>query len=119
METSHPYKFRLYITGNCPNSLEAVFNLQAFCIEHLPKSHEIEIVDVLLDPDRALADGILLTPLLLKLNPEPPIRIVGSLSQSECILETLGLSRDTTLSARTDGHDAKVRGRYSPEPRQD
>jgi circadian clock protein KaiB len=85
------FKFRLYIVGAAPNSLEAVSNLGAFCREHLPERHDIEIVDVVLDPMRALHDGVVLTPTLVNYLPEPTRRIVGTLSDRLTILDTLGL----------------------------
>jgi circadian clock protein KaiB len=67
-------------------------NLEAIFREHLSESHELEIVDILQDPARALADGIFLTPTLVKLAPAPVRRVVGSLSQREMLLNTLGFS---------------------------
>jgi len=85
------FKFRLYVAGDAPNSRQAIANLNAVCREYLEEKHEIEIVDVLRNPDRALANGILLTPMLVKLSPGPIRKIVGSLSQRETLLEALGL----------------------------
>jgi circadian clock protein KaiB len=51
---------------------------------------------VFLAPKRALADGILMTPTLMKLSPLPARRVVGTLSQTEPVLQALGLK---TLSA--------------------
>jgi circadian clock protein KaiB len=85
------YKFRLYIAGDAPNSLRAVANLNALCREHLPDRHQIEIVDVILEPKRALADGILLTPTLVKLLPAPVRNIVGNLGHTQTVLDALGL----------------------------
>lgn len=47
---------------------------------------------MLLDPQRALEDRVMLTPLLVKLAPEPVRRIVGNLSQRGLFVEALGLS---------------------------
>jgi circadian clock protein KaiB len=86
------YRFRLYVAGDARNSTEAVANLTALCRAKLPSAHEIEVVDVFQDPARALADGILMTPTLIKLSPSPVRRIVGTLSQSQPVLLALGLS---------------------------
>lgn len=85
------FKLRLYIASDTQNSAQAVANLTALCREHLPDRHEIEIVDVFREPKRALADGIFMTPTLVKLAPAPARRIVGTLSQTEPILQALGL----------------------------
>ena len=85
------FRFRLYVAGGAQNSAQAVTNLTALCRTHLPDNHEIEIVDVLREPKRALADNILMTPTLVKLSPGSMKRIVGNLSQTQPVLQSLGL----------------------------
>jgi circadian clock protein KaiB len=85
------FKFRLYVAGDALNSAQALANLGALCRAHLPDRHEIEVVDVFREPKRALADGILMTPTLLKLAPSPARRIVGTLSRTQPVLQVLGL----------------------------
>ncbi|MEO6874840.1 MAG: circadian clock KaiB family protein [Opitutaceae bacterium] len=93
------FKFRLYVADDTPNSSVARFNLDALCRAHLPGRHEIEIVDVLLDPTRALADGIFMTPMLVKLTPAPVRQILGTLSQTETVLQALGLNSASATAA--------------------
>jgi circadian clock protein KaiB len=91
------FKFRLYVAGDAQNSAQAIANLNALCRVHLLDRHDIEIVNVFREPKRALADGILMTPTLVKLAPSPaPRRIVGTLSQTQPVLQALGLE---TLAA--------------------
>ena len=90
------FKFRIYVAGDVQNSAKAVANLTAICREHLEDRHEIEVVDVLLEPRRALADRILMTPTLVKYWPAPVRRIVGTLSQTQPVLESLGLEASGT-----------------------
>jgi hypothetical protein len=52
---------------------------------------EIEIVDVFREPERALLDGIFMTPALVKLAPSPLRKIVGTLNQTSSVLEALGV----------------------------
>ena len=85
------FKFRLYVANDAPNSAQALANLTALCRAYLPDRHDIEIVDVFREPQRALAEGILMTPTLVKLAPSPGRRIVGTLSQTQPVLQALGL----------------------------
>jgi circadian clock protein KaiB len=85
------FKFRLYVAGDAPNSTQAVANLKSLCKAHLADRHQIEVVNVFREPKRALADGIFMTPTLVKLAPAPGQRIVGTLSQRQPVLEALGL----------------------------
>jgi circadian clock protein KaiB len=86
-----PYRFRLYVAGDTPNSALAIANLTAICRAHLAGRHEIEIVDVFRAPKQALADRILITPALVKLSPPPVRSIVGTLTDTETVLQALGL----------------------------
>ena len=85
------FKFRLYVAGDALNSAQAVANLGALCRAHLTGRHEIEVVDVFREPKRALADAVFMTPTLIKLAPPPVRRIVGTLSQTQPVLQALGL----------------------------
>jgi circadian clock protein KaiB len=86
------FKLRLYVAGNTPNSAQARTNLRALCRTHLSGRHEIEIVDVTREPNRALTDGIFMTPSLLKLAPSPVRMIVGTLSHPDSLMDALGLT---------------------------
>jgi circadian clock protein KaiB len=87
------FRFRLYVADHTQNSVRAVANLAAICREYLPGRHEIEVVDIFKEPKRALADGILMTPTLIKLAPAPVQRIVGTLSEAQTVLEALSLDQ--------------------------
>jgi circadian clock protein KaiB len=86
------YKFRLYIAGDSANSALAVQNINSICRMYLPGRYEIEHVDVFREPQRALADLVVMTPTLIKLVPLPMCRIVGTLSDTTTVLSTLGLA---------------------------
>ena len=86
-----PYRFRLYVAGDTPNSALAIANLKAICEAHLAGRHEIEIVDVFREPKLALADRVLITPALTKLSPAPVRGIVGTLTDTTTVLRALGL----------------------------
>ncbi len=82
---------RLYVAGGAPNSLQAIANLESICAEYLTGGHMLEIVDVIEEPHRAMADGVLVTPSLSKLAPQPMAQVVGNLSDRARVLVALGL----------------------------
>jgi circadian clock protein KaiB len=92
MSVRSKFQFRLFVAPGTINSAEAIANLNALCRKHLAGRHEIEVVDVFREPQRALAEQIHMTPTLLKLAPNPAARIVGTLSHTQRVLETLGLA---------------------------
>jgi circadian clock protein KaiB len=85
------FKFRLYVAGDAQNSVEAVANLTAICRKYLPDLYNIEVMDVFLEPARAVTDGIFMTPTLVKVAPAPTRTIIGNLSQTGVVLQALGL----------------------------
>jgi circadian clock protein KaiB len=90
------YKFRLYVAAHTPNSAQARANLSALCRSNLAGRHEIEVVNVFSEPERALEDGIRMTPTLIKLAPPPVRRIIGTLIETERVLQALDI--DTTVT---------------------
>ena len=86
------FRFCLYVADDAPNSSQAIANLTSFCHTYLANQHEIEIVDVLEDPHRGIAQSIILTPTLIKLTPLPVRRIIGTLSNTQVLLDVLGLT---------------------------
>jgi circadian clock protein KaiB len=85
------YVFRIYLADGAPNSVRALANLYAICRQHFPECHRIEVIDVLKDPLRALAEGIFVTPTVVKLSPAPEQQIIGNLSEEQEVLRALGL----------------------------
>ena len=89
----HPvsFKFSLFVAGNALNSMRARANLAALCRSHLKGRCEIEIVDVFKQPQRALAEGISMTPTLIQRAPAPERRIVGTLGDADSLFQTLAI----------------------------
>lgn len=81
---------RLYITGHAPNSVLAVANVRAICDEHFGSRYQLEIVDLLKEPERAFADGIIVSPTLVKIAPLPVQKIIGNLADKQQVVRTLG-----------------------------
>ncbi len=93
-EPKAAYVFRLYLAGGAPNSVRAFANLYALCRKHFPGSHRIEVIDVLKEPLRALAEAVLVTPTVVKVSPWPEQQIIGDLSEEEAVLRALGLPQN-------------------------
>lgn len=72
-----------------PRAETAIANLRRICDAELRGQYEIEVIDVLKEPDRAEQDKILATPTLIKQLPPPLRRVIGDLSNKDKVL--LGL----------------------------
>lgn len=81
---------RLYVAGQAPNSVLAIVNAKAICDEHYVHGYKLEIVDLMDHPLRALEDGIIVTPTLVKLLPKPARKVIGTLSDEKQVLLALG-----------------------------
>lgn len=83
------YKLKLYVTGQTPNSLRAIKNLEEILADEMKGMYELEVIDVLKNPQLAEQEKILATPTLSRVLPLPIRRIIGDLSQKDKVL--LGL----------------------------
>ena len=85
------YILRLYVAGQTPKCVTAFANLKKICEEHLAGQYQIEVIDLLLNPQLAAGDQILAIPTLVRKLPEPVRKIIGDLSNTERVLVGLNL----------------------------
>jgi circadian clock protein KaiB len=85
------YILKLYVTEGSSNSMRAIKNLKKI-LEVLPEDkYEIEIINLLKNPELSIIDGIIATPTLIKSYPLPPRKVIGDLSDVEKVIYGLGL----------------------------
>jgi circadian clock protein KaiB len=89
------YMFELYVAGDGFRSSSAVRTLTAMCEERLAGRYGLEVIDVLVDPERAERAKILATPTLLRRRPGPDVRIIGDLSLTRSVLAKLGVPQES------------------------
>ncbi len=85
------WKLKLYIAGQTPRSVIALRNLRRIAEEHLDGRYQIEVIDLLENPQLAKGDQILAVPTLVKDLPLPVRKIIGDLSDTERVLVGLDL----------------------------
>lgn len=85
------YELRLYVAGRTPRAITAFDNLKKLCEEHLQGKYQIEVIDLLKNPQLAKGDQILAVPTLIRKFPEPVRKIIGDLSNTEKVLIGLDL----------------------------
>ena len=85
------YDLRLYVAGQTPKSVLALANLRHICEAHLYGRYEIEVIDLMQNPQLARGDQILAVPTLVRRLPEPIKKIIGDLSNTERVLVGLDL----------------------------
>lgn len=77
------------MTGTSPRAEAAVANLRRICEEELRGRYELQVIDVLEQPQLAEDEKVLATPTLIKQLPPPLRRVIGDLSDKDKVL--LGL----------------------------
>jgi circadian clock protein KaiB len=90
-KTAEKWKLRLYVAGQTPKSVAAFANLKRACEEHLQGRYEIEVIDLLRNPQLAAGDQIVAIPTLVRKLPQPLRKIVGDLRDTERLLVGLQL----------------------------
>jgi len=94
MDQKPIWRFRLYIMGQSAKSVRALANLKRICDHYLDDAiYEIEAVDLQVSPELALLDQVIIIPTLVKLLPEPVMKLYGDLSNTEKVLEGLEFPR--------------------------
>lgn len=101
LNNSSRFHFRLYTAGPTPQSTRALVNIRRICEEHLKDRYDLEVVDLLENPEVATQDQIIAAPTLVKLFPLPTRRFIGDLSQTERILAALHLRPSNSQTPST------------------
>ena len=86
------WTLRLYVAGDSPKSRAALTNLRKLCEQHLVGRYEIEVIDLVKEPQLAKAHQILAIPTLVRKLPEPVRRVIGDLSDADKALLLLDVA---------------------------
>jgi circadian clock protein KaiB len=84
---------RLYVDDGSPFARRAIAELEVLRRQHLDDHADVEVIDVHEHPDVAEDLGLLALPTLVRVQPPPPRRIIGDLSDRDVVLAELELAR--------------------------
>lgn len=87
------YTLVLYVTGNSPQSAQAIASIRKICEEHLQGRYELQVIDLYQQPQLAAGEQIIAAPTLIRKLPLPLRRMIGDLSIVERVLVGLDLRR--------------------------
>jgi len=85
------WNLRLYVAGQTPESITAFTNLKKICEEHLAGKYQIEVIDLIKNPQLAKGDQIIALPTLVRKLPEPIKKIIGDLANTDRVLVGLDI----------------------------
>jgi len=83
---------QLYVSGMSPKSMEAIENINRICHAHSQKTFELEIIDIYKNPEMAAERHLVFSPCLIKIWPLPKKILIGTLSDTEKVIQALGIS---------------------------
>jgi circadian clock protein KaiB len=81
---------RLYVSGEASLALTAQDNIERIR-DAVGHACEIEVIDVVADPEVAERDRIIITPTLVRVEPPPHLRVAGDLADVDATLDALGI----------------------------
>jgi circadian clock protein KaiB len=96
-DPSSTWLLRLYVAGQTPKSVAALANLKRICETHLKGLYQIEVIDLLVNPQLAKGDQIIAVPTLVRQLPPPVKKIIGDLAKEERVL--IGLDLKSAVQA--------------------
>ena len=87
-----PIELRLYLSSRSSSGAAVVDTVRSVT-DRLPSAAvKLEVVDVFEDPGRAKRDRVIATPTLIKVQPAPELRLIGSIADPDAVLRHLGLA---------------------------
>jgi circadian clock protein KaiB len=86
------YLFTLYVAGESELAARALANFDRLVRARLLNRCSLKTVDVLKEPRLARENRVVATPLLVRDQPLPVVKILGDLSQEAKIIAQLGLN---------------------------
>ena len=93
MTTPRPrWSLTLYVSGAAPRSAQALETVRRLCDEDLAGQVELQVVDIIDEPDLAERDRIVAVPTLVKRLPAPQRQLVGDLADVDRVRAGIDLA---------------------------
>lgn len=80
---------RLYVAGDSPIFRRAVANFRKLAGHAHGGRCQLEVIDILRDPEAARLDNVWAVPMLVRVRPEPLREVVGDLSDERTVLAAI------------------------------
>jgi circadian clock protein KaiB len=85
------YIFKLFIVKDNPKSQSLVERVQRLLKDVLGENYQVDIIDILENPELAMRDKVIASPTLIKVSPLPQKRLIGHFNDNEKIISGLNL----------------------------
>lgn len=91
------YDLRLFVSGASPNSVKAINNLQKTLEKYIKGRYLLKVIDVHQERAQAEHEQIIALPLLIKKWPLPERRLIGDMSDTQKVLNGLGITSEDDI----------------------
>ncbi len=91
MSYAKKHVLKLYVVNVTPRIEVIISNLCQICDRELGEKYDLQIINILDDPEQAENDSVLATPTLIKKLPFPAKRVIGDISSMEKVMAVLDL----------------------------
>lgn len=89
------YVLELFIADDAPMARSIAGSVTRELDRQVPGRYEFTLTNVLDRPERAVAARVFATPMLIRITPEPSLRVLGDLSDPPRVLALLGIAGET------------------------
>jgi circadian clock protein KaiB len=86
------YILKLFVSGASPNSIKAINNVKQICEKFINVKYDLEIIDIYQDRSLAEREQLVAIPALIRKQPLPERRMIGDMSDTQKVLQGLGLN---------------------------
>jgi circadian clock protein KaiB len=97
--------FRVFVGGDSWRSQRVVQALHDLCAAHGVRDYEVEVIDLAEHPQMAEQHGVLALPMVMRVSPGPPVRVIGDLRDAATAADVLGLTSRPGREASADAEE--------------
>ena len=85
-------RLHLYVAGASMQSRRAIMRVKEIGHKYLEGRYELQVTDILQNPEKVAEAGVVATPTLIKTSPPPVRYFVGDLSDTRTIVNGLAIT---------------------------
>lgn len=93
MNSKKNYYFKLFIAGMNPSSFRAIENVRDICDSNLNNDYDLEVIDIYQQRQLLKDMDIVAVPTLIRIIPEPEVRIIGDMLDKKEMINILELGK--------------------------
>ena len=94
MTSAVKYHLKLFLADITPKKQNAIDYFKEILGDRISSSYQLEIIDVLLHPEIATKEDILITPTLIRITPQPTTKLILDLANTKALAETVNIILD-------------------------